>query len=96
MKYGFENFTAGMKLATLAAFSILTGIGGTAIWKASAQSERLDSIIVKVESHEKKLESIEDTNYRVIRLESDVSYIKKSQDELKTDIKEILKEIKKP
>lgn len=95
-KYGFENFTAGMKLATMAAFTLLVGMGGTAIWKASAQSERLDTVITTVNAHEQKLESIKDTNYRVIRLESDVSYIKKAQDDMRSDLKEILKEVKKP
>ncbi len=110
-KYGFEHFTAGMKLATTIAFLTLTGIGGTAIWQASSQVSRIDGIEQRVDKDEQTIndsaKTAKDNNDRLITLEIEVGYIKKNQndfkadyekdmDELKQSLKEIVKEVKKP
>lgn len=97
-KFGFDNFSAGMKLATTAAFIVLSGIGGTAIWKASSQVSRIDSLEEFARNAKSQMNDtsrfVNDTNGRLIRLETEVGHIKEKQEDWKQQYDNDMKEIK--
>jgi len=100
----FNSFSRSMRIATTTAFFFLAGIGGTAIWQARGQIARVDTIEDTTKELKVKLddssEFINTTNIRLIRLETELGYIKEKQQDWKdqydkdmNEIKQLIKEI---
>lgn len=97
-KFRFDNFSAGMKLATTAAFIVLSGLGGTAIWRASSQTARVDMLEKESIQTKKSMDDtarfVNDTNGRLIRLETELGHIKEKQEDWKEQYDNDIKELK--